>query len=809
MSLHVHRLEGCRPSPLAHYLKALAVLRLVGEQADASARGFWKDDVFHLVTMLDRDALETFFLEKYEPTPIVGPWNGGSGFYEGDSISGREAIQKSSQPRFSAFKEAIDSILKWPELPDTGLSVRSLCQRVRRVAEEKTGKARDSLLKLLGEVDAALTIAADNERRLVLDSTIEDLDARAKDKTLANAEADRTKKAAKAARKVRSQFKSSERSAGKEALALAARQRLPDVAIRWLDAAVVSTAEGDLRYPPLLGSGGNEGRRDYTNAFMDSIQATVISQSPESVGWLRASLWGLTCAGLKGVSADQFNPAQAGGQNQGMGFGVKVPPNNPWDYLLNLEGAIVWTNSVSRVGRAGSTSGLSSPFTVRLKSVSYCSSAPIDEERARAELWAPLWAHPIGHAEMASFMSEARAQIGRRTSRRSLEHRAVGNATEFAEAAASLGIARGIREFVRFALLERRGKGYYLALPAGRFAVYERSEADLIRGLDPVLADIDAFIRGFRDVEPPKRLSTLRRGIDEAVFDALSRPSPLALQAVLSCLGDVERFFAQRDRSKKPTLRRPLGGLSPRWLLAADDGSLELRIAASLASIQACGKVGPLRANLTGIDPGAPWAWAKGRGQIAWTGASLPRRLASVLGQRMMDAERLGCSRNPLHGLLKLVPADVASFMAGEVDDSRIEYLLLGLCLLDWRLDPNAEIRRKLLDRWRTPVRGTPIPSQLALLKLVYWPSALRLKNGVEASVVPEPSTLPLLLAGRVDEACRVARRRLFSSGLAPVNVEWPRRTGLDPIRLTAALLLPCRSLPALTRSVLTAPAVR
>ena len=34
MSMFVHKLEGCRPQPLAGYLKALGVLRLVSEQAD-------------------------------------------------------------------------------------------------------------------------------------------------------------------------------------------------------------------------------------------------------------------------------------------------------------------------------------------------------------------------------------------------------------------------------------------------------------------------------------------------------------------------------------------------------------------------------------------------------------------------------------------------------------------------------------------------------------------------------------------------------------------------------------------------------
>ena len=81
MSIHVHKLEGCAPTPLAHYLKALAILRLVTDQTDPDARGWWKDETFWLATRLSREELLHFFLNEYKPTPIVSPWNAGSGFY--------------------------------------------------------------------------------------------------------------------------------------------------------------------------------------------------------------------------------------------------------------------------------------------------------------------------------------------------------------------------------------------------------------------------------------------------------------------------------------------------------------------------------------------------------------------------------------------------------------------------------------------------------------------------------------------------------------------------------------------------------
>ena len=89
-------LGGCAPTPLASYLKAIGVLRLIssdanhvgGQAADPKARGWWENERFRLKTALDRDALCRFFLEEYAPSPIVAPWNGASGFYPKDNKDG-------------------------------------------------------------------------------------------------------------------------------------------------------------------------------------------------------------------------------------------------------------------------------------------------------------------------------------------------------------------------------------------------------------------------------------------------------------------------------------------------------------------------------------------------------------------------------------------------------------------------------------------------------------------------------------------------------------------------------------------------
>ena len=100
--------------PLAHYLKALGVLRLVAEQADREVRGWWEGDRFWLSTKLSREKLEAFFRHDYQPTPIFNPWGARSGFYSGGSEkSARESlerIERSSSPRLEPFRTVIATV---------------------------------------------------------------------------------------------------------------------------------------------------------------------------------------------------------------------------------------------------------------------------------------------------------------------------------------------------------------------------------------------------------------------------------------------------------------------------------------------------------------------------------------------------------------------------------------------------------------------------------------------------------------------------------------------------------------------------
>ena len=101
MTIHLHVLKGCFPAPLANYLKAPGILRLVGEQADLQARGWWEGETFCLLTKLSKEELEAL-LGSYEPTPLMSPWNKGCGFFKATD-PGLVPLENSRHRGSSAF----------------------------------------------------------------------------------------------------------------------------------------------------------------------------------------------------------------------------------------------------------------------------------------------------------------------------------------------------------------------------------------------------------------------------------------------------------------------------------------------------------------------------------------------------------------------------------------------------------------------------------------------------------------------------------------------------------------------------------
>lgn len=698
-------LEGVRPEPLGSYLKALAVLRLVAEQKDAQARGYWKDDVFHLVSSLDADGLLRFFADEYAPTPIVGPWGARSGFFGGASESAAraalEVIASTTNQRLAAFREVI--------------------ARVRRLLQAKglTEKAKDEdKIELLGDL----------------------------------------------------------------------RNALPDSALSWLDAAYVLGSRdqfGDLSraFPPILGTGGNEGSQGYASTFMQGLVDVGIAS--ESMRSARGALFGLPEAELGRSATGQYAPGQAGGFNQGAGFSAASAPMSSWEIVLLFEGAATWVSGPSTRSGARAVGTESSPFTVRQRALSGSALAK-DEEKARAEIWAPLWSAPAHWSEISALLAEGRMHVGRRPARDTLE---------IARAAASLGVDRGIEQFVRYPVLVRNGKSYF-AFSIGRFRAESRPEAELVGSLDAPLQTLDALLG--REKNVPTRVLGVRRDVSEAIFELLRAQGNVRATALLRALGRLDRVVAKWSSGRKIA---PLAGLSARWLLRAET-TPELRLAAAIASIRARKGVGPFRANLVGVDAAKRWEWAQGSGQLAWSGASLARRLAGVVARRQRDAARERAPGSPFWSVVAVDSNDVMRFIHGEIDESLMEDLVHALTWIDWDSDEAARVTEEL-EWWRDDQQKHPLSRAYAMLKVCFWSGAVG-----RGPVVAEPSMVPLLLAGRVADACAVAQRRLRAHGLSVVDLAGSMdllaggRSAIDPVRLAGALLVRVSSLDTLVSAV-------
>src|ERR1035441_5346337 len=156
-------LTGCPYQPLAAYLKALAVLRLVSEQEDETARGFWGNRYFVLQSKLDQEGLVDFFLKKYAPTPVLAPWNGGSGFYPKDRKVGLDAIFKSGQARFESYRRDLEVARLIVEHSGGGKSRTAAAEDDRRtnILRECRNRLSDRCVEWL---DAAISISSEESR---------------------------------------------------------------------------------------------------------------------------------------------------------------------------------------------------------------------------------------------------------------------------------------------------------------------------------------------------------------------------------------------------------------------------------------------------------------------------------------------------------------------------------------------------------------------------------------------------------------------------------------------------------------------
>ena len=573
------------------------------------------------------------------------------------------------------------------------------------------------------------------------------------------------------------------------------RSQLSDLAVSWLDA-VYALSSGDPKYMPLLGTGANDGNMDFTCNFMTNLVPALtgvdVGKSPPKrvcpdarrAGWLNISAFDEGSGQLIKGSVGQFNPGGIGGPNATVGFDGNSLLN-PWDFVLMMEGAVLFAGAAARRLSAQASSRAVFPFTV--DSSMAVSGAFEYGESSRAEFWAPLWGQPATLHELEHLMFEGRAQLGRRQ---------VASGMDFARAVAGLGTEWGVDQFQRYGFLERYGRTY-LAAPLGRFQV--RRDQDIAQRAN-VLFDLNAWMDSMRRnasaQNAPVGLSVALSQIESAIFEFCQQGRSEDLQNVLIAVGHAERWLSnsglRKDNDKGKGVR-PLNRLSRDWLRHANDGAPEFRLARAMASIlseQARGetKVGPVRENLEPVENGGRTTWKENSVSFVWTAGAPLSNMQAVLERRCLEGRMQSLEENghpPLNSAYSALLGDTAAFLDGNVDVQRVADLALPLSFVSYRSRSQPSDFRQ-----NAPFN---ISAAYAAMKLTLLPGKFVWPQfDVKVKIQMEPQMLTMLRAGRVRDAYRVACRRLWASGLKPLSDDPGIADRSDyGRRLAAALLFP------------------
>lgn len=695
MTTHTIELGGCQPHVLAHYLKALAVLRLVTMQKDQGARGQWLDGSFVLTSALDKQALCRFFLDEYQPTPLIAPWNGGSGFYPKDNSEALDAILGGSAQRFSRFREAIA----------IGRQVTK-GRKARPADDEKTEMIRR------------------------------------------------------------------------------ARAVWPESLLPWLGAALVLTddVERPIKYPALLGTGGNDGRLDFTNNQMQRLVELIDPETgaarPGASTLLTGSLFGDAIDGLAQRAIGQFLPGGAGGANATSGFAAESLVNL-WDFVLAIEGTLTFQVATLRRLDTASAVQASAPFAVQSRAAGYASATVADEGNGRGEQWMPLWKARATWSEIKKLFDDGRLfSAGARAT----------NAIQAAIGLSSMGAVRGVPEFQRFGYVERNGQAN-LAVPLGRWRVQSSPASKVVQ----VFEDwVERLRRAAETRGAPKGMEYAARRLQAAMLSALQVNDSGRVTELLALLAETESAMVRSGRWAREQGLQPLPTLRSAALVSIlERPETSIRIAAAVAAFSStlafdrpldatirwnCLPLAqPQRGNARFLEQADSFGTTP---REVW-GGTLIDSLCAVLIRRFTESTRTGA--------LVFAPAkvtvsesDVAEFLASADHDAEIQRIARGFMCVDWTT-PIEPVKAR---------PATRVPALFAAFRLAYDQRPER----VGSPRTEDPRPAHLLARGQGERAFAAAEHRLRSSNvrmaidsrqhLVTLNARLARR-------LAASLLIP------------------
>ena len=592
------------------------------------------------------------------------------------------------------------------------------------------------------------------------------------------------------------QLSSSDRN--KKSAALRAwRAEAPEDLVPLFDAHIVATGTSCF-YNPLLGTGGNSGKRNFAKGWA-AASAKLSSLDPQEISE-EAALYlnGSACRILGDFNAGSWFSAANKAYNSGTEKPYRNGQVSPFAMLLACAALPLLRGISSR--RLGATARARGAFPFTTAPVAPATQSQCGE--SLGETWLPVWERPMALAEVRALFSRGRAAVN---------GRGAATAAAFATAALQRGVDAGIQGFCRFTLARTTSNQTFESrreppvpvgsAPAsgapGRFNA--RSSAI---GL---LLDLRDSLR--RDIREGDRwvYSGLQGGLDRALVTYAALPAPAHARALLDAAAEALGAAAKGAPSRKHGASLQL--LPPAWLPDLLDASTpstqEMRLARALAATvtrlkgdsSGTGRTihRPFLAQLFGMncrgerlrlapDPPLWFQWSNSRSPTA--------NLAAILRRSLVDAEPV--SGVPISSPAFAPLADVLDLLAGRVDLAETERWLRRFSMFSLARAPAEGL----------PPAPIPVPTADAdalsygLLKLAFLPNWPRIRQRPPAQSPVRSGTCQtiatLISTGNIQAAADTATRAYRKAQL-PVGT-WPSCTSTaDPDAISAALLVPVR----------------
>ena len=569
--------------------------------------------------------------------------------------------------------------------------------------------------------------------------------------------------------------------------------------------------DGRIRMNPLLGTGGNAGKRDFAKGWKKAVQ--TIKEPPRNQGHhvlnndLKAFLVGRSCTYLDSFQAGSWFGAANKIYNHG---NPSAPPNSPrgkkqpyregkitpWAMALACEGLSYFAGGPSRqLGSRRQPKG-AFPFVT-------AAMAPKGADEAgsvEAEIWAPVWNRPMTVPELKSLFLRGRAELGRK---------GATSSAAFAVGAMGRGVDAGVAEFRRFLLLHTTSAQTFESRLATVVAVPKTSLDSATTKAIRTIVELHASLPLDRKIGKRWRFSGLCGPLEQALVDlAAVRPGEGCAEQAWSLVDEMNEALVKVDRNLTFRRHNVRFRLLPReWamtLFLDSPPDRETRLALALSSLKQTHTTPPFIAYRIGVRKrkrGTHWEFSESSpARRIWSDAELTENLGALAERRSMEALQQAPAPPPFDAAIRAGLDDVHAWLTGEVDERRMRLWLDRLSMFDWGYGKNSGAVRELQ---RSFTGARPVVDGVLALYALFRPLASDwlFRKILQESSIPNDGAWPCanlgrviatLRSGDVNAAAEIALETYRAAGVALADFN-TQPAGPDPDRLLAAFVIPVR----------------